>query len=429
MPDISIRYMNIGLELCSIAICMILMLYQMFHLDTYKAQKYWFIVLLVCNMTMMAGDITDWLFNGVTTAAARIGARYGMCLFYGISGVLLLGLIGYFIELMDLRTDGARRIWRISLLLAAVQVGISIASLWNGAYFYYTEENVYMRGWLYPLSQVIPILMFGMGVTLILMGRKSVSRSTTFFLMSHIAMPMIGQTLQCLFYGIAYINVLTTFSLLFVNINVQHEQELLMKKKDKELAELQIDIMLNQIQPHFLYNALSAIRQLCDTDTEQAKESILDFSRFLRANMRSLTAREPIAFEQELEHVRSYLKLEQQRFGKRLEVVYDIQSSDFLLPTLTLQPIVENAVRHGIFRREDGGTVTICTEEGDGGNRIIISDDGVGFPEQDSGPKDQRHVGLENVSRRLKSQCNGTLIVKSGKKGTEVTIWIPKKEI
>lgn len=428
MQEIPIRYVNIGLELCSIAVCFVLMLYQLFHMGTYRAQKRWFIVLLVCNMGMMAGDIMDWLFNGVATAAARMGARYGMCLFYGISGVLLLGLIGYFVELMELRTAGARWIWRISFVLAVIQAGISIVSLWNGAYFYYTEENVYMRGWLYPLSQIIPLVMFGMGAALIIMGRQAVSRLTTFFLMSHIALPVIGQILQCLFYGIAYINVLTTFSLLFVNINVQHEQELLMRKKDEELAELRIEIMLSQIQPHFLYNALSAIRQLCDTDTEQAKESILDFSRFLRANMRSLTTRDPITFDQELEHVRSYLKLEQQRFGKRLQVVYDIQTSDFLIPTLTLQPIVENAVRHGIFRREEGGTVTICTEEARDGYRIIISDDGVGFQERDTVQGDQRHVGLDNVSRRLESQCGGTLSVKSGKKGTEVTIWIPKKE-
>ena len=94
-----------------------------------------------------------------------------------------------------------------------------------------------------------------------------------------------------MFYGVAYINIMTTIALLLININVQNEKELAAKRLEKELAELRIDIMLSQIRPHFLYNALTAIRQLCDTDTEQAKESILDFSRFLRANMNSLTTK------------------------------------------------------------------------------------------------------------------------------------------
>ena len=202
-----------------------------------------------------------------------------------------------------------------------------------------------------------------------------------------------------------------------------------MERQVKELAEQRIDIMLSQIQPHFLYNSLTTIRRLCDNDPQKAKETIKDFSMFLRANMNSLKSKAPIPFEQELTHVRNYLTLEQQRFQERLNVIYDIQSEDFYLPPLTLQPIVENAVRHGVLKREDGGTITIRTSETEKGHIIIVEDDGVGIGTMDE--KDgHAHIGVENVRGRLNALCNGTLELQ-GKVGfgTIMTITLPKEKI
>ncbi|HWR22290.1 MAG TPA: histidine kinase [Feifaniaceae bacterium] len=201
-----------------------------------------------------------------------------------------------------------------------------------------------------------------------------------------------------------------------------------MEQQEKELTEAQISIMLSQIQPHFLYNTLTTIRQLCELDPKEAKDAIGDFSRFLRANMESLTNKAPIPFEQEMSHVRHYLNLERRRFGERLQVEYEIMAQDFSIPPLTLQPIAENAVRHGILRREVGGTVKICSEETDTSYVVTVSDDGVGFSSLPDEAGSRSHVGIANVRKRLLSLCGGTLeFFSTPGTGSTVIITIPKR--
>jgi hypothetical protein len=196
-----------------------------------------------------------------------------------------------------------------------------------------------------------------------------------------------------------------------------------------ELSQSRIAIMLSQIQPHFLYNTLSTIRALCRRDPRKAEEAILEFTEFLRGNMDSLTADTPISFEQELSHTKSYLALEEKRFSNKLNVIYNIGPASFRLPTLTLQPIVENAVRYGVTKRPDGGTVTIATHETETSYIITVKDDGIGFDANQPHKDGRSHIGIANVRQRLASMCNGTLSIASiPDVGTEVTIEIPKEK-
>lgn len=426
MPDLTVRFTNVVIEAYSVVICVILLLYHRRHLKDTNSQKYWFVSMLLCNVVMMLGDMTDWLFRGRTETWALMGTKIGLCVFFSFSGLILMCFTGYLIAFMDLEDKEGKILWRMAVVLTFFQVLFSILSLVNGMYFYFSERNEYIRGPLFFLSQGLPVMIYMVDAVIIFLGRHRVKRKELVSILCYIFLPLAGQILQAAFYGLAAINVMTTIALLLVNINVQSEQELAAKRAEKELAELRIDVMLSQIRPHFLYNSLTAIRQLCDTDTAQAKESILDFSRFLRANMNSLTTKEPIPFERELEHVRSYLNLEQQRFGKRLRVIYDINSREFCLPTLTLQPMVENAVRYGIKKRPEGGTVKIYTEEQENDNVIQVTDDGEGFDLSEGGGDNRSHIGIANVKRRLEEQCKGTLTIESGRQGTRVTIRIPK---
>ena len=115
------------------------------------------------------------------------------------------------------------------------------------------------------------------------------------------------------------------------------------------------------------------------------------------------------------------------RFEERLNIVYDINTVDFSLPTLTLQPIVENAVRYGVTKKEEGGTVIISTTENDREYIITVSDDGVGFDVNVVKDDGRTHIGIQNVRDRLKRMCNGTLEIESQFNiGTVATITIPK---
>ena len=200
-------------------------------------------------------------------------------------------------------------------------------------------------------------------------------------------------------------------------------------KTERKLSESRIAIMLSQIQPHFLYNALAVISRLCDKDPAEAKKATINFSNYLRANMNLLERTEPIPFENELNHTIGFMNLEKAMYGDSLNVIYDIQTKNFNLPALTVQPIAENAIKHGIGKKEGGGTVTISTKETEsGGYMIIITDDGVGFEQGKNNDDGQQHIGINNVRLRLSAQCGGLLEIESKPgAGTTARIIIPKQ--
>ncbi len=195
----------------------------------------------------------------------------------------------------------------------------------------------------------------------------------------------------------------------------------------RELGELNTTLMISQIQPHFLYNALNTIKYMTKKEPKVAESAIVKFSNYLRANMDSLTQKEPIAFSKELEHVKNYIDIEQLRFGDRLKTEYDIETDSFVIPPLTIQPIVENAIKHGVNQRPEGGTVKISTHETENSYIVRVSDDGVGY-DVNHIPNDGRsHVGITNIKKRLSAMLDATVDVHSViDEGTIVTITIPK---
>jgi LytS/YehU family sensor histidine kinase len=161
-----------------------------------------------------------------------------------------------------------------------------------------------------------------------------------------------------------------------------------------------------------------------------AEETVVEFANYLRGNLDSLTMNEPIPFENELRHVETYLAIEKKRFGNKLNVVYDIKVKNFTLPALTLQAVAENAVRHGITKKEGGGTVTVATDKIDGSNLITVVDDGVGFDLaeflESHDASERNRLGIGNIRRSLAAMCGGTLEIQSTSGlGTTAVIAIP----
>ena len=192
----------------------------------------------------------------------------------------------------------------------------------------------------------------------------------------------------------------------------------------------QINIMISQIQPHFIYNCLSSISYLCRTDPKKAELAINDFSDYLRGNLSNLSETKIVPFNKELEYTQNYLKLEKLRFEDRVNVVFDIKADNFSVPSLSLQPIVENAVKHGICKKIDGGTVKISTWDDATNNYIKVEDDGVGYNLDAPKKDDERiHVGLANTKERIEKMCHGKVEVDSKiNVGTTVLMVIPKSQ-
>ena len=202
------------------------------------------------------------------------------------------------------------------------------------------------------------------------------------------------------------------------------------KKLEKELEESRIAIMLSQMQPHFIHNILNVIYYLCGKDPAAAQGAISKFSDHLRNNLEAISQKELITFRKELDHIHTYLELEQIRFGEELSIVYDIEEDSFLLPVLSIQPLVENAVKHGIAKKRGGGVVTISSQQTEKEYRITVSDTGAGFDVERYMDDGKVHVGLINVRQRLASRMNATVDVDSTPgNGTTVTVTIPREKV
>ena len=220
---------------------------------------------------------------------------------------------------------------------------------------------------------------------------------------------------------------------IILDLRQQYKDTIRYQQMQKELYEAKVGVMVSQIQPHFMYNALTSIAMMCTIDPEVAQEATVTFAKYLRGNMDSLKQTKPVPFSQELDHLKKYLYIEKLRFEEKLNIVYDIQTEDFCLPQLSVQPLVENAVKHGVGMKKKGGTVTIATRETEEDYRIIISDDGVGFDPEEARKKQETqsdgksHVGMENTRRRLKDLCDGEVVIESTPgEGTVATIILPK---
>ncbi len=200
------------------------------------------------------------------------------------------------------------------------------------------------------------------------------------------------------------------------------------KELQQQLQESRIAIMMSQIQPHFLYNVLNTIYHLCGKDDSTAKTVISNFSDYLRNNLDSLDKKDLIPFSTELNHVKTYLDIEKVRFGDELEIEYDINAKDFFLPVMTIQPLVENAVKHGISKKRGGGKLTVFSAEKPDCYEIIVTDTGKGF-DADNYSDNNSHIGINNVKQRLSNACGATLNITSECSiGTTAVVCIPKKE-
>lgn len=224
-----------------------------------------------------------------------------------------------------------------------------------------------------------------------------------------------------------------SFSVIFIKkISEIYNAAIKAAELDKQLSEANTAIMVSQIQPHFLYNALNTIKYLIKRNPQEAEKALVSFSYYLRGNMDSLTQKAPIPFSNEMEHVKHYSDIELLRFGDRINVEYDIKCDSFTVPALSVQPIVENAIKHGVTKKAEGGTVKISSHEEENYYCVKVDDNGVGFDTQNPDYADNEyhsHIGIANVAKRLKYMSNATLEISSAEGvGTHVTIKIPKTE-
>lgn len=407
---------------CIAAVCIFLSK----NFDRQK-RKYMLEIQSVCIFLLLS-DAFAWGFRGYHGKTGYIMVLISNFLVFTLSDVLLFVYNGYmrFCIFHGKSREGKKRFIAVYLIALVTIISI-IISQFTHIFYYIDAGNYYHRNKAHIFLMLMPMAGMLIELTILIQYKKNISRKQFAALVSYMALPFIAGMIQIFYYGISLINISISISVMFMLIIAISDQNENVAINEKKASDLKIELMLSQIAPHFIYNSLTAIAGMCDTDPMLAKETTMEFSNYLRGNLDSLGKTECILFEAELEHTKCYTSIEKKRFGDRVNVKYDIQEKDFLIPALTLQPIVENAIKHGLCMKAGGGTVHVHTERKSGNIYIIVSDDGTGF-DMDSIYKDgKKHIGIMNVKSRLENMCGGKLEVESiiGM-GTVVTIILPQ---
>ena len=322
---------------------------------------------------------------------------------------------------------------RIRLALATMLVlfsAILLIAQHTGNLVQIDEAGTYSEGkWAFVGHVMVASYML-FNLFLLIRFRLNISLHQRRIFGLYLGLPILGIVIRQ-FVGDVYIAALSSnlsVSLFMILSVVEQAEEY--RQQELKNEQLKVDILLGQIQPHFLFNVLYVIQEICHIDPEKASDAISEFSKYLRHNMDSLSINSPIPFVDELNHTRHYVSLQQLRFGEALVVKYELGCTEFNMPTLTLQPIVENAVRYGVRKTSTGeGTVIIRTKEYPNHFEVKVIDNGPGFDPNASKNDGISHMGLNNVRKRLKRICDGKLEIWSELgKGTIVTMILPKKK-
>ncbi len=426
--------MNLVIGVAGFVICIIGLIQAIISRFMEKKTRHFFIaffsLLTIYVLFNLLGQITDGHYGIAWARFARF-TLFSESFFSILSTVLMTMFLLYQCKEFDFAPlKGIRNpLLLISVGLLAVYVVMLITTQITGTFYYIDDNNIYKRGPFYPLLLVPPVAIMVLNLAALFIKRKRLSFRQRLAFTLFAIVPMVSMLIQMAIYGVYFIVLGTAIASFCMLMFILVEQTESYVDKERENAQLKIDILLAQIQPHFLYNSLSTIQYLCKKDSATAEEAIGEFTTYLRYNMDSLTKDYPIPFNEALNHVKEYLYLQKLRFGDELKVHYDMECTDFRIPSLTLQPLVENAVSYGIRKSESGeGNVTITTRDYPDRVEVSVIDDGPGFDyEKVKSDGSRSHIGISNVRERLKRISGGTLKIYSCiGQGTTVTIILPK---
>ena len=349
-------------------------------------------------------------------------------LFYIMNNMEAFLLFRYADIYIGIKPEISKKINKINAVLFSAFVLLDLINIFTGIFFT-ASGGVYQRSGTMILSQGYQFVIFMIIIIVALRDDRLNIREKSAFC-TYCFLPFAAILVQNIFkgYAIAYASIIIATEILIMFLNVK-KNDVISEEREKN-KEAQIKMMLSQIQPHFIYNSLSSISTLIELDPERAQTAVDNFTEYLRCNLSSITETKLIPFEDELKHIRSYVALEKMRFGERVNVIYDVKKTNFFVPPLSIQPIVENAIKHGITKKLDGGNITISTYENDDAYVVEVVDDGVGFNMEDINLTDNYHIGISNIKYRVENTCGGELLVNSEQgKGTQVTVKFKKEMV
>lgn len=393
------------------------------------------LALMLINIIMVLCDAWLWYLRFASGPLSIILLKRLTLAVDALSFVTAALYAYYLTASVALKAAVSLRYARTMLVLCTLGAVMCTGSLFGNAYLWYDEIGNMQYGVLYPYFILYSFVLVIMETAYPLCHAKALGLSSAMTLASYGLILLLAAPLQMALEAAPMLLANTmTLTLIYavthgeLGMRVAEQKEQLLKAQ-LEAEQARVSVMLSQIQPHFMFNVLNTIYHLCEMDASRAQQAVGNFSEYLRGNIDALRRSGPVPFDVEMKNVQSYLALEKLRFEDELNVVYDIRTTAFMLPMLTVQPMVENAVKHGICKKAGGGTLRIATRELEKVFEITVTDDGVGFdPDAPMDGDGREHIGISATRQRLHGMCGGTLEIASAPgAGSRAVIRIPKE--
>lgn len=318
------------------------------------------------------------------------------------------------------RQSGLFRVMALLWIVFFIMLNTTPFTSW---FYYVTPDNQLLRGPMYPLMLTVLVAMMLLNLVAVIRCRSRLSKRCYIAFLVGLLPMVIAMFIHFFIFVFELLSIAIVISALSMFAIILSDQIVQYLHQQREIAHQRTNIMVLQMRPHFIYNTMMSIYYLCKQNPDLAQQVTLDFTTYLRKNFTAIASEDPIPFTAELEHTRAYLAVEQAQYDDMLVVDYDTPVTNFRLPPLTLQPIVENAVKHGMDPDGEPLRISIRTRHTDYGGEIVVTDNGRGFnPNDNSDPG----IALNNIRQRLEMMCGGSLSITPGYcGGTVVTVRIP----
>ena len=310
--------------------------------------------------------------------------------------------------------------------LLGVYFAFLIVAQLTDVFYYVTPDNRFFYGPLYGLSLVPFVSIMLLNIAGVIRRRNKLSKKYFTALLIYL-LPMTAAILLHMFVSAELFVIfgMALFAMVMFGLILSDNIEQYTKQQ-RQIAHERASVMILQMRPHFIYNTMTTIYYLCKMDADKAQQVTLDFTNYLRQNFSAIASENPVPFTEELKHTQTYLAVEQAQHEDMLVVDYDTPHTRFRVPPLTLQPLVENAVKHALDPDGDPLHIFVKTRLTGSGSEIIVENNGVDFdPVVDD---KEPHIALNNIRNRLEMMCGGTLTVSPRHGGgTVVRVTIPNE--
>lgn len=416
----------VEIELLTIFVCILLLVHNRKKYVKVNENNI-FEKLLVINMIMCFLDMLSWIYEADVMLISPFAHKVILSLYFFVQMVFATNMLRYVLSFFHMKF---KKIYQYMLCVPVVLgCEVIIYNLFYPIAFSIEENGHYYRLPSFFLIVIAPVVFLTISIFVCLWqyftcdAKKKKKYSRVLFFS---VIPLVVSIMSAFWYGFIVWPVLAMDGL-YLYLMSHSERENAMENR---IFEEKTDTMMDQIQLNFVRETLGEIRKMCITDERLAQTALYLFQEFLCANAEAIREKRPVPFEKEYSMVKNYTDLKKILYGQKLVVNYIVETKNFYIPSLTLLPMVQNAITLGLEDESVGGVVDVVVRVVDDWVEIEVNDDGKGFCKELLKEDDKVLNGISNVELRLSAQMNGEMKMESKiNKGTKVLIRVPYKEV